>query len=276
MFSFSGIQKPTQAHEFRNRKVLGAAQGGHFMNHILTFIFAFLSIVLWSGHDAFAMAPVKKAPVASEPKPQSPKPSTPPTPPPQAPDSSDEKPEGVDWTHYDHLDPQRLVPDAMLEKAVAYFDANKSRIKNQNYITVIDFSKHSGLKRFFVIDMKTGAVSAHKTAHGKNSDPDHDGRATKFSNTNGSNMSSLGFYLTGETYQGGHGYSLMLDGVSATNSNARSRAIVIHPADYVSEGSSKQGRSFGCPALDPRYSAGIINKIKNKSLIYAAYGDREI
>ena len=62
-------------------------------------------------------------------------------------------------------------------------------------------------------------------AHGRNSGNEF---ATVFSNESSSNKSSLGFYATGEIYQGKHGESLRLDGLEAgINNNARSRAIVI-------------------------------------------------
>jgi hypothetical protein len=171
---------------------------------------------------------------------------------------------------YAHLDPSHVVPASLLSRALNYFDANPSKIRNKNVISIIDFKQHSSKERLYLIDMSTGHVERYVVAHGKNSDPDHDGYATTFSNTPGSEMSSLGFYLAAETYEGGHGYSLMLDGLSSTNSNARSRAIVIHPADYVYSNGEKIGRSWGCPALEPRYSVEIINQIKGGSLIYAS------
>jgi hypothetical protein len=169
---------------------------------------------------------------------------------------------------YSHLDPNHEVPSALLTKAINYFDANKARIKNKSTLGVIDFSQHNSKERFYLIDMLSGQVDRYLVAHGKNSDPDYDGYATIFSNEPGSEKSSQGFYLTAETYEGSHGYSLKLDGLSITNSNARSREIVIHPADYVQPG-SKIGRSWGCPALDPRYSVEVINRIKGGMLIYA-------
>ncbi|MGE0632873.1 MAG: murein L,D-transpeptidase catalytic domain family protein [Pseudobdellovibrionaceae bacterium] len=221
----------------------------------------FVSVLsIFITNKTFAMSPVKNAPQET--------PSAPTTPP-EVSDPEQENQSGVDWRNYDHLDPDHVVPTTALQKAVAYFDANQSKIKNKNYMIVLDFSRHSGKKRFYIINMKTGAVESFKTAHGKYSDPDHDGYATSFSNTNGSGKSSIGFYLTAETYYGANGYSLKLDGLSSTNSNARSRAVVIHPANYVSENSSKQGRSLGCPALDPKHSEKIIEKIKRGSLIYA-------
>lgn len=171
---------------------------------------------------------------------------------------------------YGHLDPQRVVPAKLLEQAVVYYEANKNRFSNKNFISVIDFSKKSSKPRFFVIDLVTGGVWALRTAHGSGSDHDHDGFATSFGNISGSKKSSLGFYRTAETYPGSNGYSLRLDGLSTTNSKARSRAIVIHGANYVSDRTVIQGRSSGCPAVSHTNRDKLINRIKNGSLIYAA------
>ncbi len=171
---------------------------------------------------------------------------------------------------YSHLDPDGIVPQKLLDTAVEYFDSHSSQIKNQRLMGIIDFKQHNSKERFYIIDMESGRVETYLTAHGKNSDPDYDGYATKFSNTPDSLMSSLGFYLTAETYNGSNGYSLRLDGLSSTNSNARARAIVIHGADYVRPG-SKIGRSYGCPALEMRYHADLINRLKGGSLLYAAF-----
>lgn len=170
---------------------------------------------------------------------------------------------------YDHLDPNRQVPTDLLKKAVLYYDQNYSKIANKTYLSVIDFKKKSSLPRFFIINMNTGAVWAIRTAHGKNSDLNHDGYADSFSNTSGSNQSSLGIYRAAETYSGSHGLSLRLDGLSSTNSNARARAIVIHGADYVQESNVIQGRSWGCPAVSMGNRTEVINRLKGGSIIYA-------
>lgn len=170
---------------------------------------------------------------------------------------------------YDYVDPQNIVPTAHLKAAILYYDANLSKIKNKNVLSVLDFSKSSTQKRFFLIDMKTGAVAPYHVSHGKGSDSNHDGYAEKFSNTEGSNASSLGFYMTAETYNGSNGFSLRLDGLSKTNSNARSRAIVVHGADYVEDRNRIQGRSWGCPAFSQANKTKIINLIKGGSVIYA-------
>lgn len=171
---------------------------------------------------------------------------------------------------YSHLDPDHLIPTKLLSEALTYFDGNLQRIPNKRFMGIIDFKQHNSRERFYIVDMESGRVEKYLVAHGKNSDPDFDGYATKFSNTVDSNMSSLGFYLTAESYSGAHGYSLRLDGLSSSNSNARARAIVIHAADYVAPG-GKIGRSFGCPALESRYHQQVIDEIKEGVLLYAGY-----
>ncbi len=171
---------------------------------------------------------------------------------------------------FSHIDRDKIIPAKLLSDALDYYSNNLTKIKNQRYLVIIDFKAHNSVERFYLIDVDSGDVETYLTAHGKNSDPDFDGYATQFSNTNNSNMSSLGFYLTAETYYGQNGYSLRLDGLSSTNSNARARAIVIHGADYVQPG-GKIGRSFGCPALEMRYNKDVIDRIKGGALIYAGF-----
>lgn len=171
--------------------------------------------------------------------------------------------------NYQHLDPKNIVPTAPLENALIYFHKNKSALKNQKVLTLLDFSKSSKQKRLFIINMTTGSVWALHVSHGKGSDSDHDGFAEKFSNVSGSNASSLGYYITDNTYYGGNGYSLKMDGKSSTNSRARSRAIVVHGANYVQDTSVIQGRSWGCPAVSMENHKKVIDTIKNGSLLYA-------
>lgn len=159
------------------------------------------------------------------------------------------------------------VPKIPLDTATQYFEANITKFANRNYLTIIDYSVHSANERMYLIDLKTGKVEKLHVSHGRGSDPQHTGTAKKFSNLASSHMTSLGFFMASETYSGKHGYSLRLDGLSSTNSNARARAIVIHGASYVKQGLAKMGRSLGCPAVDNNLSKGLIDKIKNGSLI---------
>lgn len=164
---------------------------------------------------------------------------------------------------------QAGVPQRPLDLALAYFDLHKDQFSNQDYLTVIDFRIASGTERFFMINLKSGIVTKELTAHGKGSDPEHDGIAKTFSNQAGSNASALGFYQVSESYIGEHGLSVRLDGLSGElNSNARDRAIVIHGADYVDPARPIIGRSLGCPALQQSHASGIVEKLKNGSLLF--------
>jgi hypothetical protein len=179
---------------------------------------------------------------------------------------------------YDHLDPADEVPRGLLEDAILYFDMNLALIPKQRYFVVMDMSLFSGMDRFWLVDLMTGEVEPHKVAHGDGSDPDHDGYATMFSNVEGSHKSSLGFYLAGEIYNGTHQHSMRLDGLNRdgspndlANNNARQRLIVMHEASYVSDSNTaKQGRSNGCPALDPSIEVEVVDRIHDGSLLYMA------
>lgn len=166
----------------------------------------------------------------------------------------------------------QLPPVASFSEAFEGYAVLKSQNIIQNQVlTLIDFSFSSNVKRLWIIDMEKGEILYHSlVAHGKNSGEEF---ASSFSNTAESYKSSLGFYVTGEVYQGKHGLSLKLDGVEkGINNNARNRAIVIHGADYVSEKfireNKRLGRSQGCPALPKEITREVIETIKNKSCLF--------
>lgn len=144
-------------------------------------------------------------------------------------------------------------------------------------LTIVDFSLSSSEDRMWVIDMKSKKIMLQTlVAHGRNSGMEF---ANSFSNASESYQSSLGFYLTGEVYQGKHGTSLRLDGIeSGINSNARDRAVVVHGADYVSKSFVKQngrlGRSQGCPAVSYAVHKQLIDTIKNKSVLFIYHPSR--
>lgn len=138
-------------------------------------------------------------------------------------------------------------------------------------LTICDFTKSSTEKRLWVIDFSKNKVLFNTlVSHGKNTGEEY---AVHFSNKVSSYQSSLGFYLTDETYQGGNGYSLKLKGLEPQiNDKAMERAIVMHGADYCSESFIAQhgrlGRSYGCPAVPRAYNTAIINTIKHQSVLY--------
>ena len=159
-----------------------------------------------------------------------------------------------------------------------YAMKQEGKLNDRNLLTIIDFTKSSNQRRFYTIDLDKNALKFFTyTSHGKNTG---DVRAAQFSNRVNSNQSSLGFYITGETYIGSKGFSLKLDGQDGNyNDKMRERGVVIHSADYVSESWIKRygrlGRSFGCPALSKDLFREVIDVIKNKTLVFAYYNDQQ-
>lgn len=167
---------------------------------------------------------------------------------------------------------------ACFKKAMEGFYALKQKGQIQkDILTVIDFSLSSTKKRLWVIDLSSNTVLYNSlVSHGMNSGGEF---AKSFSNSPSSNKSSLGFYTTGETYNGKHGLSLKLDGQErGINSNARSRAVVMHGAAYANPSILKSqgflGRSQGCPAIPENLKKKIIQTIKGKSCIFIYHPSR--
>jgi hypothetical protein len=147
---------------------------------------------------------------------------------------------------------------------------NKGQIKNP-MLTVVDFSKPSYDKRLWVINMKTHNVLYNlRVSHGSNSG---DVYANDFSNKIGTHESSLGVFLTDNTYYGHHGYSLRLSGLEkGINNNAYKRDIVMHGSPYVNPAFISEygriGRSWGCLALNKNDATKVIKAIKSGSMIF--------
>jgi hypothetical protein len=171
-----------------------------------------------------------------------------------------------------NLESLGLSHEAFTYGLQGYMDLlSAGEIKNDHILSIVDFSLPSSKKRLFVLDLSTGRLLFNTfVSHGRNSGAD---MATEFSNDPNSNKSSLGFYVTGDTYKGEHGYSLLLDGKEkGINDNAQERRIVMHAADYVNEAVVKAkgylGRSLGCPAVPPALHKAIINTIKNGTCLF--------
>lgn len=167
--------------------------------------------------------------------------------------------------------------DSFSEAIAGYYQLKEKGWVERDILTIIDFSLSSNAKRMWVIDMTTQVVLMNTyVAHGKNTGDEF---ATSFSNENSSFKSSLGFYTTGEIYDGKHGMSLKLDGLEkGINDKARERGIVMHAADYVSndfiKSNKRLGRSQGCPAVPVELSSEIIDMIKGKSCLFMYHPSR--
>lgn len=145
-------------------------------------------------------------------------------------------------------------------------------------LTVIDYSKPSTEKRLYVIDLTANAVLySELVAHGQGSGAN---LATRFSNEPNTHASSLGLFVTADTYIGKNGYSLRLKGLDkGFNDRALERAIVMHGAPYVNPDAiptmGRLGRSWGCPALRPAIAKNVIDRVKNGGLVFAYYPDSD-
>jgi hypothetical protein len=148
----------------------------------------------------------------------------------------------------------------------------KKAIIDPEYLTICDLSQSSRQKRFYLIDIANNKLVMHTyVAHGHNSGGEY---ATRFSNKLRSRQSSLGFYVTKNTYVGEHGLSLRVEGMEpGFNDKAYQRAIVVHGANYIGDGST--GRSYGCPAVPKKESKQIINTIKNGTCLFIYHPDKK-
>ena len=176
-----------------------------------------------------------------------------------------------------HLDSFGLKKDIFYYACKGYeYLLSKNKLEKPSILTICDYSQSSSSKRLYVIDLNDGQLLFNTyVSHGKNSGGEY---ATSFSNSMNSHKSSLGFMITGDTYKGGNGYSMRLDGMEpGINDNVRDRDIVMHGSKYVNakradEGTT-MGRSFGCPAVSYAEHKRIIDAIKDGScfFIYADY-----
>ena len=171
-----------------------------------------------------------------------------------------------------HLDPGVLALALQAQQCAV----RAGEVRADTRLAVIDYSLPSTSKRMWLFDLANDRLLYHElVAHGQGSG---DNYATRFSNTENSHQTSLGLYRTAETYTGGNGYSLRMDGLDpGFNDNARARAIVMHGAWYVDEGviakQGRIGRSHGCPALREGIAHTVINSLRERQLVFAYAND---
>ncbi len=161
----------------------------------------------------------------------------------------------------------------VFDKALAgYYNMRRDgTASDKPIITIVDFAKSSVQKRLWVLDLEKKEVLFNTyVAHGRGSGENF---AEHFSNQNESYMSSIGFYVTNDTYIGKHGLSLRLDGKDkGFNTNALDRCIVMHGAEYASgefiQQAGRLGRSLGCPAIPMEHHEEIINTVEGGTVLY--------
>ena len=146
-------------------------------------------------------------------------------------------------------------------------------IWKHDIVGIADFGLHSAKPRFHFVNLERGEVQSYHVSHGSGSDRQHDGWLKEFSNTEGSNATSRGAYVTWEWYKGRYGTSVRLGGLDATNDAALQRYIVMHHADYAEtshlEKWGRLGRSNGCFAMGTQQFREALMHLSGGRLLYA-------
>jgi hypothetical protein len=166
-----------------------------------------------------------------------------------------------------------ILDPRMVARARAAFDRHRASLSNIDVVGIADFTRPSGDPRFYLLDTNSGRVTRHLVAHGRGSDPEHTGFVQRFSNRPGSEASSNGAYVTGEYYPGHYGRAMRVRGLDPSNSNAESRAIVVHSAWYAEPGvlasMGRLGRSEGCFALSYASLQEVLARLGPGRFLYA-------
>lgn len=162
---------------------------------------------------------------------------------------------------------------ALFARAEAALRQHAGAIANDDVVGIADFAPASRAARLHLLDMRNRTEISYLVAHGRGSDPQHTGYLHRFSNDPGSNCTSEGAYRTADYYVGAHGKSMRVQGLDATNSNAESRAIVVHGAWYVSDDMIREhgmlGRSEGCFAIAESHLPDVLTRLGPGRLLIA-------
>ena len=166
----------------------------------------------------------------------------------------------------------------------AYSTAHPEQVKKP-VLYFVDYGLPSTEPRGYVFDMSTLSVleGPFTVAHGRGSSTTQYGVPTRFSNSSGSAMTSLGLYVAQGLYQfvghtAGQTYSsvgLRLQGVTpGYNDNAFARGVVAHGAPYVS--ATKAGRSEGCPAMEQQRAQRVLPELANGGMVFLFAPDNNL
>ncbi len=155
---------------------------------------------------------------------------------------------GIDYYPY-----SRLILRAEALKLFA-----KSNGYDTSYAFLINMGMRSSTKRLFIVNLNNMCiVKSGLVAHGRGNEQFSYTR--KYSNTSGSNCTSLGKYKIGKSYKGFFGLSYKMHGLDASNSKAYERNVVMHSMHCIPD--NENGRpicqSEGCPAVSDRFILDI-------------------
>ena len=128
--------------------------------------------------------------------------------------------------------PPAMVLEKLASKSTTIEKYCKANGYNSSFCFMIDMSLPSRKQRFFIYNLKRAMVlDAGLVTHGAGSIGS--GGQLSFSNTPGSNCTSLGKYKIGKDFYGKFGLAYKLHGLERGNSMAFKRAVVLHAHDCV-------------------------------------------
>jgi hypothetical protein len=206
---------------------------------------------------------------------------------------------GVSAKERDHLLQQAhalRAPTAAVGRAIEI--SRESTFTKKDALAVFDISQPSSNKRFYVLDIKSGQVTAHYAAHGMHNGPN--GRAIKFGGFQKDlDMVPLGPLKTARSQVMDHYKTIVdrydgtvyrdmivavLEGTTSYNkyiNHTPPYEWIIHPNWYTTAGYRAKfngvlGRSKGCITLDPVENNQLIARLQGGALIYVTVGDNPI
>ncbi len=159
--------------------------------------------------------------------------------------------------------------DKKAKEALEFCKANNF---NTDFCILIDMSLHSGLKRFFIYDLKKNEISKqYLVGHGCGTSSwseDSTKENPPFSNEDNSHLTSLGKYKIGARGYSNWGVHVkyLMHGLEETNNNALKRIIVFHSWNMMSDNEiypkgSPEG--WGCPTVSNKAFKEIDPLLKN-------------
>ena len=188
------------------------------------------------------------------------------------------------------------APVAAVARAIAI--SRQPNFAKKDVLAVFDISQPSANKRFYVLDLRSGKVTAHHAAHGRDNGPN--ARATKFKGFQTDlDMVPLGPLKTARSEVMDHYKTIVdrydgtvypnmvvagLEGVTPYNSyinNTPPFKWIIHPnwyttAAFRAKNNGMLGRSNGCITLDPVENNQLITRLAGGALVYVTVGDAPI
>ncbi|MBR5853150.1 MAG: murein L,D-transpeptidase catalytic domain family protein [Alistipes sp.] len=143
---------------------------------------------------------------------------------------------------------------------------------NTRIAIFIDLARHSGRNRFVVWDFeREKPILICPVSHGSGSERSHVRSAyARVSNEDGSHLSSIGRALIAERYEGRYGVAYRLDGLDESNSNLRTRCVVLHGWEHTTSfpiWPIPTVGSFGCPVLSKKMMQRVDEILKNENRV---------